>query len=750
MAARAKLVVWFSEVDKHDVALVGGKGANLGEMVRNRFPVPDGFIVTSEAYYEFIKENNLQRHITDLLAWVDYGDQSSLDKVSQQIKQTIIEGRVSEQLKHEILVSYKKLSGVLRPALVAVRSSTTVEDTVNASFAGQHETYLNVSGEANVLLKIKEGWASLFDARAIFYRHEKHFDHFKIGIAIPVQKMVESEKSGVMFTLDPVNNDRKKIVIEAVFGLGEMMVQGEVTPDHYEVSKTTLGIIEKNIATQDIYLTKKGSKNVKVRITPKHRNIQKITNAQIIELADIGRRLEKHYFFPQDIEWAIEKKNIYVVQTRPVTTTGRIKKEPIDNEVHKPILKGDPVSPGIISGPVRILRSVKEMHKLITGEILVTPEISPDFVLAMKKASAIITDKGGRTSHAAIVSREIGIPAIVGTEMATKLLKDGMIITVNGGKGEIYKGGFANKTTIPEGFPGMVKTATKVYVTLAEPEFASRVARRNVDGVGLLRAEFIMDHIGMHPKKMIREGKRKVYIEKLTEGMEAFCKAFSPRPVIYRASNFKTDEYRTLVGGKEYEPVEPNPALGYRGAFRYIHDPEVFLLELEAIKHIRNKRGLKNLWLMISFVRSVRELREIKRIITAAGLYRTPTFKLWMMAEVPSNVILLEDFIKAGIDGVSIGSDTLTMLFSGTDRDNSDVATAFNEQDEIALWAFERVIRTAQRHKIPTTLCGHAVSLYPSLLEKLVEWGISGVSVSPDVIDSTRTLIAEVEKKMIT
>ncbi len=394
---------------------------------------------------------------------------------------------------------------------------------------------------------------------------------------------------------------------------------------------------------------------------------------------------------------------------------------------------------------------MSEINKVLPGDVLVAEQTNPDYVPAMKKAVAIVTEKGGRTSHAAIVSRELGIPAVVGTETATKILKTGEVITVNGAKGEIYKGSFkpSAMSSIPEARHAYIKTATKVYVNLAQPDLAEKVARRNVDGVGLLRAEFMIADIGTHPKKLIRDGKKKVFIDKLALGLETFCSAFNPRPVIYRASDLKTNEYRGLDGGKEFEPIEPNPMLGYRGAYRYIHDPEVFEMELEAIKIIRNKKMLKNLWLMIPFVRNVHELIEVKKIINASGLYRTPTFKLFMMVEIPSNVILLDEFIKVGIDGISIGSNDLTMLILGTDRDNSEVAAEFDERSEAVLWALEHVIKTAHKHHITASICGQAPSLYPDLLEKLVEYGITSVSIAPDVIDSVRENIAEFERKLV-
>ncbi len=740
-------VLWFHEVTKDDVGKVGGKGANLGEMTRAGFPVPPGFIVTADAYYHYLQENNLNEEIQNILKKVIYEDQKSLEQASENIKKLILQGNMSEQLAREITSAYDTL-GEKQDVLVAVRSSATAEDLPTASFAGQQETFLNVEGKENVLQKVKQSWASLFNARAIFYRHENQFDRFKIGIAIPVERMIESDASGVMFTVDPVTNDRSKIVIEAIYGLGEMIVQGAVTPDHYEVDKNTLTILMKIIAPQTIKLIKQDAENEVVKVASNEQNLQKITNEEIIHLAELGKKLEEHYQFPQDAEWAVEKGNIYLVQTRPVTTLQEKGQKPqaISLEALQLLLTGDPASPGIASGSVKILQDAKEIDKVSSGDVLVAPQTNPDYVPAMKKAVAVVTDMGGRTSHAAIVSRELGIPAVVGTAHATEILVDGMIVTVDGTRGNIYQGTYIKQAEETKAPTEIIKTKTRVYVNLAEPEFAERVAKRNVDGVGLLRAEFMMANIGKHPKEFIQENKQHIFIEQLATGLETFCKAFSPRPVVYRTSDFKTNEYRNLIGGKAFEPEEPNPMLGFRGAFRYIKDEAVFKLELEAIKQVRNDRGYTNLWLMIPFVRTVDELVAVKKIIAASGLVQSETFKLWMMVEIPSNVILLDDFIDVGIDGVSIGSNDLTMLMLGTDRDNNLVAQAFNEQNKAVLWALEKVIKTAKERGITSSLCGQAASQYPELVKKLIEWGITSVSVSPDVIDTTRNLIAGIEK----
>jgi pyruvate,water dikinase len=561
--------------------------------------------------------------------------------------------------------------------------------------------------------------------------------------------------SGIMFTLDPVTNDKKKIVIEAIYGLGEMIVQGLVTPDHYEVDKSTHQIIANVVHTQEKQMSRNG---VKTTITTLPKSVgakQKLTHAQIVEVAKLGARLEKHYYFPQDSEWAIEDGKVYIVQTRPVTTVKDVQHSAA-KESNKPkdiLLKGDPASPGVVAGPAKIIRSAKEIDKIMKGDVLVAPMTNPDFVPAMKRAVAIVTERGGRTSHAAIVSRELGIPAVVGAPNATSALKDGMVITVNGSAGEVYKGAIANDFHIvaPAATSNVrTKTATKVYVNLAEPESAANVAAMHVDGVGLLRAEFMMAQIGKHPRKFIEEHKEKQFIEQLAEGMEMIASAFAPRPVVYRASDFRTNEFRNLVGGDKYEPQEDNPMLGFRGAARYIADPRVFELELTAMLEVRNKRNLKNLHLMIPFVRSPAEMLAVKKIVAGSGLSRSSTFKLWMMCELPTNVISIEEFLDVGIDGISFGSNDLTMLVLGTDRDNSEIARAYNEIDPSLLWCYERVIKACNKRGVTTSMCGQAPSDYPELLEKLVSWGVTSVSINRDVIGHVRETIAEAEHKLVT
>ena len=761
----APTLLWFKDIRKDDIPQVGGKGANLGEMLSSGFPVPNGFCITAQAYFRVIDHNSLRPKIKEILQSIDVNNPDQLQAVAKRVQQVVAKVDIEDDMVSEIVTAYDKLSGNLHDALVAVRSSATAEDLPDASFAGQQETFLNIKGEANLIEHIRLAWASLFTARAIFYREQKKFDHFQVGIAVPVQKMVQSDVSGVMFTVDPVSQDKTVIVIEAVWGLGELIVQGSVTPDHYLVDKETLNIIQKTVAQQDVMMTKKGAVTKTIPVPSGMKTKIKLSENDIQSLAELGKKLHQHYFFPQDIEWALENGHLFIVQTRPITT---LDKKATTIHDFKPqskvslnlplIIQGDSASPGIGCGPAKIVKSPKEINKVQSGDVLVAPMTSPDYVPAMKKASAIVTDKGGQTSHAAIVSRELGIPAVVGTGEATKKITNNMVVTVNGTSGEVFKGA-AEKSVleqVKQEIPRMVspegdlfRTATKIYVNLAEPDRAPEIGRQRVDGVGLLRAEFILAGIGTHPKKMIADGKKSQFISALAEGIEIFCRSFDPRPVVYRTTDFKTNEYRNLVGGKAYEPVEENPMLGYRGAYRYLTDPAVFEMELEAIKLVRNKSGFKNLWVMIPYVHTPKELLEVKKIIAGAGLSRSPSFKLWMMVEIPANVVLLEEFIAVGIDGVSIGSNDLAMLMLGVDRDNEEVAPALNPLDPAVLWALEKTIKTCHQHHITASICGQAPSIYPDLCEKLIQWGITSISVNPDAIDHTRQVVHFHEERLL-
>jgi len=749
-------ILWFNQIHLSDVALVGGKGGNLGEMYNLGIPIPNGFVVTANAYFQFIEENNLKPVIKNILKITDVDQPDQLEAASKKIRSTIQKAPINQKLSIEIMKSYKKLSnfGGLKNVPVAVRTSATAEDSSDASFAGQGDTFLNVIGETNVLNRVRDCWSSLFTSRSIFYQVKKHYDHFKIGVAVPVQKLVNSEISGIAFTANPVTNEKNQIIVETIWGLGEYIVQGKITPDQHIIDKNTWKIISENHVHQDVQLIKDNDETGEVPVPKTKQDKKKIDATMAIKIAKIGQKLHNHYGKPQDIEFAIDKGKLYIVQTRPITTVVSNQKT-LDNQqaniTKTPDLTGEQASPGIASGVVVIIKNPKEITRAQKGQILVTTMTTPDFVPAMKKVNGIITDKGGQTSHAAIVSRELGVPCVVGTKTATKDLKEGDIVTLNGTTGQIWKGDLVgNQTKEIKTVNSHIKTATKIYVNLGEPDLAQTISKRNVDGIGLLRAEFMMANIGTHPKHMIAQGRQKEFILELAKELLKFCKNFSPRPVIYRATDFKTNEYRHLKYGKLYEPEESNPMLGFRGAARYIASPDVFAMELEAIKMVRNKYGYKNIWLMIPFVRTPQELIEVKKIVSQNGLLRSPSFKFFMMAEIPSNVILLDKFIDVGIDGISIGSNDLTMLTLGLDRDNGEVAKSFNEMDPAVLWSLKRLIIKAKKRGISCSICGQAPSNYPELVEKLVKWGATSISVSPDAIDATREIVAAAEKKKIT
>lgn len=752
-------VVWFKDIGKTDIPLVGGKGANLGEMTNAQIPVPGGFCVTAPAYFYFVETNDLQVKIRTILDKLDVNDNDALFAASRRIKQIILEAKMPQDLEHSIREAYAKL-GIHQE--VAVRSSATAEDLPDASFAGQQATFLNIHGSDNVVTTVQKCWASLFEARAIFYRQEKGFDHFKVGIAVPVQIMVQSEVSGVMFTINPINNDPFVIVVESVYGLGEMIVQGSATPDHFEIDRQRWDIRKKEVSTQKVMLTKENGVT-KERAVPKNlQSKQKVSDDVILEVAKLGQKLQNHYQFPQDVEWAYQKGKVFIVQTRPITTISAVDQTSANKvgetaeivQSAKPILTGSAASPGIVTGIVKVIHSPDDNDLVTKGDVLVAPMTTPDFVPAMKRAVAIVTDQGGQTSHAAIVSRELGVPCIVGTGNATKKLKSHQKITVDAVNGHVYIGEVKVKRSfisLPSGIKKIrdLKTKTKVYVNLGEPDMAGGIAQKYVDGVGLLRAEFIIsEYIGVHPRELLEQGKRSYFVNKLSEGLVDFCRAFDPRPIIYRTTDFKTNEYRGLKGGDKWEPNEPNPMLGFRGCYRYMKDDDIFQMELDAIKKVREKYNYKNLHVMIPFVRTVTQLQTIKTIMAKAGLQRRPNFRLYMMVEIPNNVFLLDEFIDVGIDGVSIGSNDLTMLTLGCDRDNETVAEVYDERDPGVQKALEIIVRTSKRRGISCSICGQAPSIYPEITKNLVHWGATSVSVSPDMIDRTRLIVWQSEQEL--
>ncbi len=784
-----KNIYWFKELSKNNLAEVGGKGANLGEMINADFPIPDGFCVSSGAYYDFIKINSIMGVIKEYTEDLDIHDTKKLNEASMFIKNAILAGNIPDEIRRDILNAYNILCQKYgEQSYVAVRSSATAEDLPGFSFAGQQSTFLNIEGPSDVVQAVKECWASLFEARAIFYRTENGFEHLKVGLSAVVQRMVQSEVAGVAFTVDPISQNRSIMEIEGAYGLGEAVVSGALTPDRYLVKKDILEIENKYIAHQTWKIVLLRGKNEHAEVSLAEQDLQKLSDDKIVELAKVCRKIERHYGSPQDIEWAVEGENIYIVQSRPITTltekTMGTEKDGINDllssladgidnkredrisyeddtpsyyaseEISGEVLvKGLGASPGIAVGKVKLIPTKADIDKLEQGDILVTSMTSPDFVPAMKKAGAIVTDHGGSTSHAAIVSRELGIPCIVGTNDATKKLLEGMEITVDAVRGVVYAGIIKMKHKEPKKVTQMERyspiTGTKVYVNLASSSRVDEIAEMDVDGIGLLRAEFIIAEMGEHPRVFVDENRQEEFISKLSNELRKFASAFYPRPVVYRATDFKTNEYKSLKGGEKYEQEEENPMMGFRGASRYISDPDVFKMELEAIKRIRNEFNLKNLWLMVPFVRRVGELMQVKRIMNNAGLFRTKDFKLWMMVEVPSTVILLDEFIDVGIDGISVGTNDLTQLTLGVDRDNAKLANDFDERNSAILKSLRHIGETCNKRKITCSVCGQAPSVYPSFAQKLVEYGFTSMSVNSDVIERTRRIVASAEKALL-
>ncbi len=725
------LVLWFSEISKDDVPLVGGKSANLGEMFNSvKVPIPNGFSTTAYAYRKFIEENGIKEKINDIIKNLDVENTNELKKAGAKIRKMIMDADLSEELKEEILKHYRELIKKEGETFVAVRSSGTAEDLPEASFAGQQETYLNVHGEEELIKKIKECYASLFTDRAIYYRNKMNIENDKIALAVAVQRQVFSRAAGVMFTLDVSTGNQDVIMIEGSYGLGEYVVQGTVTPDIFYVDKKSMQITNRIISKQKTKMLKiLRTGGTKPEDVPADK-IDKpcISDEEVKTLASYGREIENHYKHPMDMEWAIDERDnkIFIVQARFETVwSSKTINKPEENKVSKNeneiIIKGLAASPGIVSGKVHVLKSVDEIDKFNEGEILVTKMTAPDWVPAMQKAKAIITDEGGMTCHAAIVSRELGVPCIVGTsafgKKATETLKDGEIITVDAKNGVVYSGEMSEEENKPTQVQTIKETTNielpvtgvKIMVNLSEAKNAEEIAKLPVDGVGLLREEFIWAQIGEHPLSLIENHRSDYVIDSLADNIRKVCSAFSPRPVILRFSDFKSDEYANLKGGDKYEPKEDNPLLGWRGASRYYDEKykPAFKLELEAVKKVREEFNLKNLWVMIPFTRTVDELRKVLDIMKESGLERGEDFKVFLMAEIPSNILLADKFNKY-IDGYSIGSNDLTMLILGSDRNNGLMSSRFDERDLAVKRAINMLIKLAHRDGKTVSICGQA------------------------------------------
>lgn len=740
---------------------VGGKGANLGEMVQAGLPIPPGFVLTTDSYKKFIEKNNLNDRINKIIHNVNPEEPRSLENASQEIATLILNGKISEDIKKAVKDSYDELSvgkeikeiggkamdmvKTGRDCFVAVRSSATAEDLAEASFAGQMSTFLNVRGLSSLLNAIKKCWASLYTPRAIFYRHNKNITETPL-IGVIIQKMVNAEKAGVVFTVEPSTNDPDKVVVEAAWGLGESVVSGRVTPDVYTVDKNTREI-RKKISKKKTYRTrnKATGKTVEKKVPEEKTEAQVLSDDEIMKLFELSIQDERHYGKPQDIEWCSERGKLYLVQTRPVTTLGKKAETPKEEVSGDVVLKGMGASPGLAKGTAKVVHERSDLSKIQKGDVLVATMTNPDFVQYMRKASAIITNEGGHTSHAAIVSRELGIPCIVGTDNATEVLQDNQEITVDATSGKVYSGaggpvsrpGAEQAAPSPaEGAP-VGETATEIKVNIAFPETAEKVADK-AEGVGLLRAEHMLTESGKHPVYLARENPEEL-VRIITEGVGKIAKAFYPKPVWYRTLDARTDEFRSLEGG-ENEPEEANPMLGWHGIRRALDDTGVFRCELEAIRQL-HQEGLNNIAVMLPFVSKVEEFRRAKEMVDFP-------LRFGIMVETPASVMEIESFCKAGIDFVSIGSNDLTQLVLGVDRGNTKIARIYSELDPAVIKMIDRTIKTCKKYDVPTSICGEAGS-NPKMAKKLVEFGIDSISCEMDAIDNIRSLVARTEKRLL-
>ncbi|MGA3191597.1 MAG: phosphoenolpyruvate synthase [Candidatus Bathyarchaeia archaeon] len=785
---RKDLVIWFENLRKTDIPSVGGKNANLGEMISAGMPVPPGFAITAYAYKKFIEETKIAAKIYEIIdeTVTDVNDPGQYELASKKIRELIEATSMPKEIENAIRVAYEELSKKInvKEPFVAVRSSATAEDLADASFAGQQETFLNTRGAKSVLLNTVKCWSSLFTPRAIFYRNEKGFAHEKVFISVGVQKMVNSEAAGVIFTLNPVTGDTSQIVIEGNYGLGEAVVSGSVTPDDFVVDKESMKIIERRIVKKTVQYVRdlKTGHTIHEEVPLEKQQLPCINDQEIAKLTELAKRIEKHYGKPQDIEFAIDgdiefPENVFMTQSRPETVwSAKLSEAPARSEAAevKPELKV--VVKGIAAGKrgygigiAKIVANPQEAAKVMKkGDILVTDMTNPDYVPFMKLAGAIVTDKGGVTCHAAIVSRELGIPCVVGTEKATQVMVTGKEYTVDSRGGVVYEGALqtltaqlssastaaAGQAAVGAGtFQAVPTTATKIYMNLGVPEKVEEYKDLPFEGIGLMRIEFILaSYIGEHPMQFVETGKSQQFVDKLAEGVAAVARAIQPRPVVVRFSDFKTNEYRELKGGEKYEIIEANPMLGWRGCSRYVSQwyEKAFRLECQAIIKCRKEWGLKNVWVMLPVVRTLWEAKAVLEIMRQEGLERSKDFKVWFMAETPSIAIMADEFSKLA-DGFSIGSNDMTQGILMIDRDSERLGQMgyFDERDPAVERIIAHLIRVAHENGATVSICGEGPSNLPDFAEFLVRNGIDSISVNNDAVVATRKLVASIEQKII-
>ncbi|MBS3103942.1 phosphoenolpyruvate synthase [Candidatus Woesearchaeota archaeon] len=796
----ARYVLWFDEVTIKDVPKVGGKNASLGEMYRNLtgkgVNIPNGFAVTAEAYFHILEKAGIRYRIKEILSDLDTKDVVNLAERGSKVRKLIREAHIPIDLQKEIIENYKKLSKEYNsPAVdVAVRSSATAEDLPDASFAGQQETFLNIRGPISLIEACMKCFASLFTDRAISYRVDKGFDHFSIGLSVAIQKMVRSDKasSGVMFSIDTESGFKEVVFITGAYGLGENVVQGAVNPDEYYVFKPTMKkaknpIISKELGSKKVRMiytsgSKTPVKNIPVPEKEQHKFV--LDDKEILKLAEWACIIEDHYskkaghYKPMDMEWAKDgiSGKLYIVQARPETVQSQKQHNVIEKYVLKQkgkiIVSGRSVGDKIGQGHAHVIKNVRDINQFRKGEVLVTEMTDPDWEPIMKHAAAIVTDKGGRTCHAAIVSRELGIPCVVGTLTGSHEIKNNQDITVDcsdGSEGNVYEG-FLKFEVVKQDVKKLAKTRTKVMMNLGNPEEAFQLSHLPCRGVGLAREEFIINsYIKIHPLALLHyekitnshvkeiinkltfgyKDKGNFFVDKLSYGIAKIAAAFYPEDVVVRLSDFKSNEYANLIGGKEFEPVEDNPMIGWRGASRYYDEKykEAFGLECEAIKKVRNEMGLTNVIVMIPFCRTVEEGKKVLDVMAKNGLKQGKNkLKVYVMCEIPSNVILAEEFLDI-FDGFSIGSNDLTQLTLGLDRDSELVSHIYDERNKAVRVLIEQVIKTAKKKKKHMGFCGDAPSSIPEYAEFLVKAGIESLSVTPDAVTRTLLNVIETEKK---
>ena len=744
----------FEELSKSDIGIAGGKGANLGELTQAGIPVPPGFVVTAQAYEYFMDEAGINDKVMSILDEIDINDTKALQAAAEEIKTIIIESDIPENLVMFIKEYYNELCQRVGEddTDVAIRSSATAEDLPEASFAGQQDTFLHVSGDDEVIEYIRKCWASLFEARAIFYREENDFEHSKVYIAVVVQKMANADKAGVMFTVNPSTGEEIAL-IEGSWGLGESVVSGDVTPDNYQVDKKNNEIINVTISDKKVmYTNDEAGTSVKVDVPEDKRKERVLSDDELVELTEMGKRVQAHYGEPMDTEWAFEKDMLFLLQARPITTLGNADEGDDDasSDLGDVLVRGLGASPGMAAGKVKIVLDIDELDKIKDGDIMVTTMTTPDMVPAMRRASGIVTDEGGVTCHASIISRELGIPCVVGTGDATTTLKENTGVTLDGKKGLVFDGISETKEETPAA-AGTVEaapiiTVTEVKANVSMPEAAEKAAATGADGVGLLRTEHLMLTSGIHPGKFIEDGREDELIDTIADNVQIVADAFYPRPVWYRTLDAPTDEFITLEGG-ENEPREHNPMLGWRGIRRELDQPEILKCEFKAIKKLHEK-GYTNIGIMIPLSQNPEELKKAKALCSSIGFEPHKDVDFGMMVEIPAAAILIDEYIKIGLDFVSLGTNDLTQYTLAVDRNNEFVAKHYTEEHPAVMKLIERTIRKCAEAGVKCSICGQAGSV-PHIVEKLVAYGISSVSSNTDAIADVRKTVARAEQKII-